>query len=290
MIPLADALNGEESDVRYATVRVNGRTQAAVDDGEMLRLLAATDVGDLLRRGPEHVAQIGTLPKAEADFASVVTTAGKIVCLGLNYLAHLQEMYGETKVPPYPALFAKYYDTVTGPYDDIPVPPEGISATIDWEVELAVVVGRTVHRASPDEARAAIAGYTVANDISMRDWQNRTDQWIAGKAWDATTPLGPFLVTPDEADAEAGLAISCEVNGVRKQTADTGDLFYGPSRALAYISTFTTLRPGDVVLTGTPGGVGMATGQQILLRPGDVVVSRIEGIGELRNTIVAEAH
>ena len=276
--------------MRYATVRIDGVSRAAIEEGERLRLLDAGDVGELLRRGAANVAEIGQVAKADAEYLAPVTTPGKVICLGLNYLAHLREIYGETEVPPYPALFAKFADTLTGPTAEVPIPAEDIAATVDWEVELVVVVGRELHRASQDEARAAIAGYTIANDVSFRDWQNRTGQWLQGKAWDATTPIGPVVVTPDEADGEAGLAIRCEVNGVQKQSANTGDLFYGPSRALAYISTFTTLRPGDLVLTGTPGGVGMPTGERILMRAGDVMVSQIDGIGELRNTITAEAH
>jgi len=276
--------------VRYATVRIDGVSRAAIEEGERLRLLDAGDVGELLRRGAANVAEIGQVAKADAEYLAPVTTPGKVICLGLNYLAHLREIYGETEVPPYPALFAKFADTLTGPTAEVPIPAEDIAATVDWEVELVVVVGRELHRASQDEARAAIAGYTIANDVSFRDWQNRTGQWLQGKAWDATTPIGPVVVTPDEVDGEAGLTIRCEVNGVQKQSANTGDLFYGPSRALAYISTFTTLRPGDLVLTGTPGGVGMPTGERILMRAGDVMVSQIDGIGELRNTITAEAH
>jgi acylpyruvate hydrolase len=148
-----------------------------------------------------------------------------------------------------------------------------------------VVVGEPLRRATEEQARMAVAGYTVANDISVRDWQRRTLQWFQGKAWDATTPVGPVVVTPEELDPEAGLELTCQVNGETVQHGNTKTLVFSAAALLAYISQFTLLRPGDLVLTGTPGGVGMGMTPPRLLRDGDVVHTEIEGIGFLDNTI-----
>ncbi|WP_250324573.1 fumarylacetoacetate hydrolase family protein [Williamsia sp. CHRR-6] len=208
-------------------------------------------------------------------------TPAKVICCGHNYRAHIAEMGRPT--PRYPTLFTKFADTLTGPHDDIVVPPEATG--LDWEAELAVIVGAEVWRADPTEAAAAIAGYTVANDISVRSWQHHTGQWLPGKAFDATTPLGDELVTPDEVDPRAGLAITCRVNGETVQAARTDDLVFDAPALLAYISAFTRLRAGDVVLTGTPGGVGAAADPARELVDGDVVETEIESIGKLCNMI-----
>lgn len=156
---------------------------------------------------------------------------------------------------------------------------------MDWEAELAVVVGAELTGADRNSARAAIAGYTVANDISVRDWQKRTLQWFQGKAWDRTTPLGPVVVTPDELDPAAGVEVICRVDGTERQRGNTRTLVFDAADLLAYVSTFTTLRPGDVVLTGTPGGVGMGMTPPVFLADGDLVETEIPGIGTLRNRL-----
>ncbi|MBT1191590.1 fumarylacetoacetate hydrolase family protein [Rhodococcoides kroppenstedtii] len=209
-----------------------------------------------------------------------VPTPTKVICCGLNYGDHIAET-GRDR-PQYPTLFAKFADTLTGPTDDIVVPDD---AQVDWEAELAVVVGRPLRHASRAEAEAAILGYTVANDISMRDWQRRTLQWFQGKAWDATTPVGPVVATPDEVDPAAGLTITCRVNGEEVQRDSTKTLVFDSADLLAYVSTFTVLRPGDLILTGTPGGVGMSHDPARWLTDGDVLETEIEGIGLLRNVI-----
>ncbi|WP_242530430.1 fumarylacetoacetate hydrolase family protein [Nocardioides aromaticivorans] len=216
----------------------------------------------------------------DAQPVVLLPTPGKVICCGLNYGDHIEET-GREK-PTYPTLFAKYADTLIGPDEPIEL-PAGVEA--DWEAELAVVVGTALRRATRAQAAAGIAGYAVANDISVRDWQRRTLQWFQGKAWDATTPLGPVLVTPDELDPEAGVEVVCRVNGVERQRGNTKTLVFDSAALLAYISTFTVLRPGDVVLTGTPGGVGMAMTPPTYLADGDVVETEIAGIGILANTV-----
>ena len=195
-------------------------TRAAVQSGDRYVLLAAQDLSELLGRpGWREEAKAAAeaagsqsgdpIAVGDARFATVLPRPSKVICCGLNYADHIAEMGRE--VPEYPTLFAKFADTLIGDGDVIDAAGNG--ARLDWEAELAVVVGAPLKNASPEEASAAIAGYTVANDISLRDWQSRTLQWFQGKAFDRTTPLGPVLVTPDECDPEAGVRVRCLVNG-----------------------------------------------------------------------------
>ncbi len=186
--------------------------------------------------------------------------------------------------PQRPCHFAKFADTLAAAGETLALPPE--SDSIDWEGELVVVIGRTVRRADEDEARAAIAGYTIANDVSMRDWQFRTREWLQGKLWDRSTPIGPVLATPDEIPDDAYLTTS--LDGEVVQRGDIHDLVHDPVHLVRYVSTITTLRPGDLILTGTPGGVGHARDPQRYLAPGSTVTVTIDGIGSLTNTFQAE--
>jgi len=274
--------------MRFATIRTPDGTTAARFDGDTLTPLDAPDVGALLAAagGPGGVAaRAGAAPVlvAEAGFAPVVTSPSKVICVGLNYRTHIQETGRE--LPEYPTLFAKFAETLTGPYDDIELPE--VSDRVDWEAELGVIIGTPVYRASATEAAAAIAGYTVCNDVSMRDFQRRTLQWLAGKMFQATTPAGPYLVTPDEVNA-ADLEIGCEVDGEVVQLARTSDLLFGPADIISYVSQIITLRPGDLLLTGTTGGVGDARKPPVYLKPGQVVRTWVEGLGECVNRCVAE--
>lgn len=263
--------------MHFATVQTSAGTTAAARVGDAWHELPADDLSAM------YGSEDPWLPGAVVEGAVPVLPLprpGKVICCGLNYGDHLAETGRER--PTHPTLFAKYADTLIGPSDDI-VLPEGLQ--IDWEGELAVVVGTRLRGATPAEAQEAIAGYTVANDISVRDWQRRTLQWFQGKAWDATTPLGPVLVTPDEIDPTAGLEVICRVNGVERQRGNAKTLIFDCAALLSYISTFTVLRPGDVVLTGTPGGVGMGMEPPTYLADGDVVETEIRGIGTLTNTL-----
>ena len=207
------------------------------------------------------------------------------MCVGVNYADHIAEMGRDA--PEFPTLFAKFTDALIGARDAIVLP--AVSDKVDWEVELTVVIGRDVRHASPDEAADAIAGFTIANDISMRDFQNRTLQWLQGKTFEHATPVGPWMVTPDELGGTApDLELTCEVDGVNRQRSRTSQLVFGPAAVVAYLSDIVTLRPGDLVLTGTPGGVGHAMDPPVYLRAGQVVRTAIEGIGELVNPCVPE--
>lgn len=271
--------------MKLATVRIDGVTSAAVETDGALALLPFADVGDWLRAGAPDVGQQGggvRLPLDEVDFAPLVTAPGKIICVGLNYREHILEMGRE--LPTHPTLFAKFADALIGANDPIVLPPG--SEAVDWEAELAVVIGSRVSRATDEEAAAAIAGFTVANDISARDFQRRTTQWLQGKTFDATTPLGPFLLTTDESASAPELELSCTIDGVTKQKVNTADLVFSPVELVRYISAVTTLNAGDVILTGTPGGVGDGLNPKEFLAAGSVVTTSISGIGECRNACI----
>ena len=267
--------------MQFGTVAHAGSTRAAARTADGWRELPAPDLSTYLadggHLGPDTpVGQL--LPDARP--VAPLPRPAKVICCGLNYADHIRETGRE--LPSHPTLFVKYADSLVGPTDAVSLPA---GTDVDWEAELAVVVGATLRGADRAAAIAAIAGYTVANDVSVRDWQYRTLQWFQGKAWDDSTPTGPVVVTPDEVDPGRGLTISCRVNGEEVQRDSTATLVFDSADLLAYISTFTVLRPGDLVLTGTPGGVGVARDPKRFLADGDVVETEIEGIGLLRNTI-----
>jgi acylpyruvate hydrolase len=269
--------------MRFATVRRDGTTVAVRVEGEVALELPGTDLGQVLRDGRLAAARPtgSAYPIDQAELAPVVVWPSKIVCVGLNYRTHITEV--GRQIPAYPTLFAKYPDTLIGPRDDIELPME--SQAVDWEGELAVVIGRSVRRASPRQARDAIAGYSVINDVTVRDYQHRTLQWLQGKTWEATSPFGPVLVTPDELPPNA--ALTTAVDGQTVQHSTINDLVFGATELVEYVSRIVTLRPGDVIATGTPGGVGHARKPPRYLRPGQILTTSIEGIGELTNRVVA---
>jgi acylpyruvate hydrolase len=276
--------------VKLATIRVGARTRAARVEGDALVELDHADVGAIVRGGPGALdaATTATGPEhalAAADFAPLVTDPGKVMCLGLNYADHIREMGHD--LPAFPTLFSKYTDALIGARDPIVLPR--VSECTDWEVELAFVIGTAVRHASPTEAEAAIAGFTVANDVSVRDWQNRTLQWLQGKTFEHTTPVGPWLTTTEEVGGpRPALEVRCEVDGVVRQHSRTAQLVFDAPAIVAYASQFAGLHPGDLVLTGTPAGVGHAMDPPVYLQPGQVMRTTIEGIGELVNECVRE--
>jgi acylpyruvate hydrolase len=274
--------------MRFATIRTAAGTTAARLDGDSLVPLDAADVGELLASGDASSVAVRAgavpVPVADADFAPVVTNPSKIICAGLNYRTHIIETGRE--LPEYPTLFAKFAQTLMGPNDDLAIP--AVSEKVDWEVELAVIIAAPVYRASAAQALEAIAGYATSNDVSMRDWQRRTLQWLAGKMFEHTTPVGPYLVTPDEVDHAADLEIRSEVDGEVMQQARTSDLLFKPADIVAYVSQAITLNPGDLLLTGTTGGVGDARKPPAYLKPGQVLRTFIEGLGECVNHCVPE--
>jgi acylpyruvate hydrolase len=272
---------------RFASCSLGERRFAALVDGDSVRPLAG--LAELGRATPSEVLADPPLsdervPLADVTLLPVVPHPGKIVCVGLNYKAHAEE--GGYDIPEYPALFSKFTETLVGAGEPVLLPPE--SETVDYEAELAFVIGRTVRRASGDAALAAIGGYTVANDVSMRDYQYKSNQWLPGKNWARSTPLGPYLVTPDEVGDPHSLDISLELNGERMQEANTSLFIFDIPTLVATISEFMPLAPGDVVLTGTPSGVGYRRDPPVLLRDGDRMVVEVAGVGRLENPVAAE--
>lgn len=255
-----------------------------------IELAEVRDVGELLATGRELTeAGLESLRTDrrhaldELEFAPLVVRPSKVVCVGVNYLPHIREM-GREKLD-YPTLFCKFPDSLIGAGAPIVIPRE--SDAMDFEGEIAMVIGREVRRASAEEARAVIAGFTCANDGSVRDWQYRTAQWLQGKVWEGSTPLGPVLTTADAMPEDPH--ITTRVSGEVMQQGRLSDLVFDPVTLISYISTIVTLRPGDVILTGTPGGVGHARDPQRYLRAGDIVEVTVDGVGTLRNPVVKES-
>jgi 2-keto-4-pentenoate hydratase/2-oxohepta-3-ene-1,7-dioic acid hydratase in catechol pathway len=207
-----------------------------------------------------------------------------ILAIGLNYRRHAQE--SDMEVPERPILFLKPTSTVVGPDDAIVLPQD--SAEVDYEAELAIVIGRAARDVSEANALDYVLGYTCANDVSARDWQLRLDrQWARGKSFDTFCPVGPAIVTTDEMADPDALAIGMRVSGETLQVSSTSDLIFGVREIIAYLSRGMTLLPGTVILTGTPEGVGMGRSPQRWLKPGDVCEVEIEGIGILRNPVTS---
>jgi len=259
-------------------------------DGHALAVVGGTQFADT----PELLEAAGGDPSAIAAGAPVrperlltpVGRPGKVICIGVNYRAHAEE--AGRPLPQHPMLFPKWHTSLAGPDDEIPLPPE--SDRVDSEAELAVVIGRRCRRVSADDADDVIFGYTAANDVSMRDFQRHTTQFTAGKAWDRSTPLGPHIVPAAElGGARPDVAITGTLNGERRQDSRTSDLIFGVPELIAYITTAMTLEPGDLILSGTPAGVGAASDPPRFARDGDVYEVEIEGIGSLRNAFRSES-
>ena len=273
--------------MKLATIRTaTGTAAVRIDDADAVET-GHPDVGELLATPDWQLiaadANGAHHPLNLLDFAPLVPHPDKIVCVGLNYRSHILEMGRE--LPSYPTLFAKFASTLIGAHDDIVLP--NASDALDWEAELAVVVGSPVRHADARAAEAAIAGYCVLNDITARDWQYRTVEWLQGKNFESTTPLGPHLVTADAFDVSSA-AIEGRVGEEVVQRAALNDLVFGPADLVAYMSTIFTLRPGDVIATGTPGGVGHARKPRRYLTPGAVVTTSITGLGQCRNVCQPE--
>jgi 2-keto-4-pentenoate hydratase/2-oxohepta-3-ene-1,7-dioic acid hydratase in catechol pathway len=255
----------------------------------MLHLLAGgKDAMDRLNQLLQHHDLL--LSARSFDINSVhllapVPKPGKIIAVGLNYRDHCTEQGIEP--PTEPVLFPKFPNSVTGPYDPIVIPKE--DPDVDYEVELGVVIGIRGRRVSKEVALGYVAGYLVLNDVSARKWQFADKQWARGKSCDTFAPMGPWLTTADEVPSPQKLAVATRLNGQLLQDSNTSNLIFGVASLISYISASITLEPGDVIATGTPPGVGVFRNPPIYLKPGDVVEVAIEGLGSLRNPVVAES-
>jgi acylpyruvate hydrolase len=273
--------------VRLATVRTEYGTRAARVDGDEIVMLDAVDVGSLLLSDDWQNAAAAAGPRRplnHADLAPVVLRPEKMFCLAANYQAHADEA-GRT-VPEYPSVFGKFARALVGPNDPIVLPTA--SRFVDWEAELVAVIGSTARHVSVDDAINHVAGFTVGNDVSMRDWQKRTSQYLQGKTFEDSTPVGPWLVTRDEIGDATDLLLRCTLDGEVVQDAKTSEMIYSVPTVVSYLSAVISLVPGDMIFMGTPSGVGSLRKPPRSLQPGSVLETEIEGIGVLRNTCVTE--
>lgn len=280
--------------MRFARLGTRGQERPVVvlDDGKCLDISPIVD--DL---GPGNLSELGRVMErvGAADGLATVDLAGtrvgspigrphKVVAVGLNYADHAAE--AGMDIPPEPILFTKATSSLNGPNDDV-VRPRG-SVKLDWEVELGLVIGATARYLDDDtQAAEVIAGYVVVNDVSEREFQlERQGQWVKGKSADTFTPVGPWLVTSDDVPNPLDLTMRLSVNGEVKQLGSTSTMIFSPVYCVRYISQFMTLEPGDLVLTGTPPGVGMSTGEY--LQPGDLIELEVEGLGVQKQRVIEE--
>ena len=257
-------------------------------EGSRLRPLSGTDVDlrSVLERDPDHVPPVGVeeLDAGSARLLAPLPRPGKIVCIGLNYHDHCREQRIEP--PAYPMLFAKFANAVTRPGQ--PVTRPRATEKLDLECELAVVIGRRASRIARDEAMDAVFGYTVLNDVTMRDLQREDRQWLRAKGSDGFAPIGPAVVTRDELGEGRGLRLRSAVNGQTWQDSSTDEMVFDVPTLVAFVSRTITLEPGDMIATGTPAGVGHFQDPPRYLNGGDIMRCEIEGIGVLENPVVDE--
>jgi 2-keto-4-pentenoate hydratase/2-oxohepta-3-ene-1,7-dioic acid hydratase in catechol pathway len=223
---------------------------------------------------------------AKVKFHAPVLDPRKVVCVGLNYKDHAEE--SKMAIPKEPVLFSKFATALIGNGDNIVLPK--VSSKVDYEAELVIVVGKRGRHLTVDSATSCIAGYTVGHDVSARDWQLEKDgkQWMAGKTFDTFAPCGPVIVTPDELPDPLDLAISLRLNGQVLQNSSTKQMIFRANQIVSYISQIFTVEPGDLIFTGTPPGIGHARTPAIYMKAGDVAEVEIQGLGVLRNPVVAE--
>jgi len=286
--------------MRYVTYNRKDRPCLGVIDGEDV-----VDIASLMANPPASMRDLISLPSAvhaeiantidspectrtpiaECNLLPPITDPGKIVCVGLNYADHARE--GGHEIPTYPALFMRTATSLIGPDDPIIVP--NCSEQLDYEAELAIVIGKRCRHVSKDAADEVIFGYTAFNDGSIREYQRLSAQWTAGKNFDDTGPLGPSIVTRDKLPKGAsGLTIQSRLNDEVMQSSNTDQMIFDTYRIIEILTEFMTLEPGDIIATGTPSGVGHARRPQVWMRPGDRIEVEIEGIGVLSNPVVAE--
>lgn len=273
--------------MRLVTAEHAGRTFAGALEGDrVVPIRGASSVTPaLLQALPDVPLEPGrAIPVGELRLLAPVVAPGKIICVGLNYAPHVEE--SKRELPAYPVLFTKFATSLIGPFDPIVKPGE--SDQVDYEGELAVIIGAPARRVPRDRALGVVAGYSVVNDVTVRDYQYKSHQWLQGKTWDRTTPIGPALVSADEIGDPSTLHVELRLNGEVMQSAPTSQMIFDVPTLISIISEFTTLAPGDTLLTGTPGGVGYRRAPQVFLTPGDTVAVEIETVGRIENPVVEE--
>lgn len=279
--------------MRIARVSKDGKLGLAARSGDKVTVVFDDALADLdaqiaagtLADAGAKAAAGETVDETALTFLPPVVRPSKIICLGLNYRDHAEE--SGLGIPEFPVLFARFPSSLVGHRAPIILPK--VSDQLDWEAELVVVLARGGKNIAHTAALDHVAGYSVFNDASIRDYQMKTPQWTAGKNFDDTGAFGPWLVTPDELPAgAAGLKIECRVDGAVMQSSNTGNLIFDVAKTIELLSTFMTLQAGDVLVMGTPGGVGIARNPQVWMKAGQTCEVEIEGVGLLVNPIVAE--
>ncbi|AIQ58581.1 fumarylacetoacetate hydrolase family protein [Paenibacillus borealis] len=293
--------------IQEGVTRLGVHTEAGILDVEqalaasgLVKGTRSLTLQDLIAGGPEILSHlnglavqaaggvdvsesIALLDESALQLAPCVQSPGKIICVGLNYRKHAEET--NAPIPQTPILFSKFNNALAAHLEPVPLP--AASQKVDYEAELVIVMGRTARNVSREEAYKYVYGYCCGNDLSARDLQMRTQQWLLGKTCDKFAPVGPYLVTADEVGDPNRLAISCTVNGELRQSSNTADMIFKCDEMISYISLHFTLEPGDMIMTGTPEGVmlGYPQEQQVYLQAGDTVTVQIEKLGQLTNTM-----
>jgi 2-keto-4-pentenoate hydratase/2-oxohepta-3-ene-1,7-dioic acid hydratase in catechol pathway len=247
--------------------------EGAIADGSTLSELASKTSG--------QASAPWLLDEAGLNFGPAMPNPGKIICIGLNYRKHAEE--SGAAIPTHPVIFSKFSNTIAANNESVPLPSVG--EQYDYEVELCVVIGKTARGVSEADALDYVYGYCTANDISVRELQTRTSQWLLGKTMDKFFPIGPYLVTADEVSDPQRLQCTTKVNGELRQNSNTADMIFSVAQIISYASTYFPLEPGDLITTGTPEGVAMGMANKPWLKPGDEVVVEVEKLGALRNVM-----
>ncbi|PZE21428.1 fumarylacetoacetate hydrolase family protein [Paenibacillus xerothermodurans] len=258
---------------------------AVIEGGEAATAALQSYVDQVLSASSNNQGVL--LSESDLAIGPSVPSPSKIICIGLNYRKHAEET--GAAIPEYPILFNKFANSITSHGADVPLPVR-VTEKVDYEAELAIVIGKPAKYVSKEEALSYVFGYTNVNDLSARDLQLRTQQWLLGKTLDGFCPVGPYLVTADEVGDPNSLAIRSIVNGEVRQNSNTSDMIFHCDEIVSYVSQHMTLVPGDMILTGTPEGVvlGLPPEQQVYLKDGDVVTIEIDKLGSLTNRMVAE--
>ena len=280
--------------MRFVTFELDGKSRPGLVIGEAVADLSykgfhsLLEVIEAIATGSLDPATLTpsdrTHPLSSVRLLAPIPKPRKLICVGLNYLDHAKESGAE--IPKVPTIFNKFATTVIAPGDNIVLPK--VSSQPDYEGEFAVIVGRGGRHIQAENWRDHVFGYTIVNDVSARDYQRATTQWLMGKTFDTFAPMGPWVVTVDEIADPHALDIATEINGAVLQDSNTRELIFKIPELLAFLSSVFTLEPGDIVSTGTPAGVGFARTPPRWLRPGDDVRVRVSGIGELRSSVIAE--
>jgi 2-keto-4-pentenoate hydratase/2-oxohepta-3-ene-1,7-dioic acid hydratase in catechol pathway len=278
--------------MRLSTVTIAGRTAFGPVVGADLSDVSGTwpTLASALAAGPEAIAVVAagapTVSLSDATFDLPIPDPRRVLCVGLNYMAHRAESSANVPDMQHPAIFVRFPSSLCG--HDQPIVRPHVSTAFDYEGELAVVIGKTCRYARPEDALSYVGGYSLFMDGTLRDFQRHTTQFTPGKSFEKSGGFGPWIVTPDEFDASTAL-LTTTVSGIERQHAPITDMVFDVAAIISYCSQWTTLEPGDVIATGTPSGVGYARSPQVLLVPGDVVEVSITGLGTLRNHVIDEA-